>query len=210
MKTPLIWKKLVIDGRRMITSAEIKEMARQLGKDERGSLDYLQKHGYIYRILRGIFYVKSPEERERGFFHDSIYEMVSKALKMKGVEQWYFGLETALKLNNMTHEYFTVNYVITDSYRTTKVIQILDSKFQFLKWNKKHFKFGIKRRKGLRYSDREKTVLDLAYKKYRLSRDIDLVTFPLIEYIEALEKKKLMSYLGNYSRRFQQIVEVQL
>ncbi len=72
--------------------------------------------------------------------------MISKALKIKGVKHWYFGLETALKINNMTHEYFTMNFVITDSYRTTKIINILDTKFQFLKWSQKHFTFGIEQK----------------------------------------------------------------
>ncbi len=194
---------MVIDGRRIVTSAEIREMARNLGKNEWGSLDYLQKHGYIYRILKGIFYVRSPEERERGFFQLSVYEMVSKALKIKGVRNWYFGLETALKLNNMTHEYFTVNYVITDSYRTTKIIQILALKFRFFKWSEKHFKFGILKKNGLRYSDREKTVLDMINKRHRKNKDPTYVFSPLDEYIEVLDAKKLMKYLEHFSERFQ-------
>ena len=136
--------------------------------------------------------------------------MVSNALDIKGVKHWYFGLETALKFNNMTHEYFTINYVITDSYRTTKVIHILNSNFEFLKWNEKHFTFGIVKNNRLRYSDREKTVLDLIYKRYRKNRDLDIVTSPLIEYIEILDRKKLMNYLENYSQRFNKIIGVRL
>ena len=125
MKTTLIWKKMLINESKIVTSAEIRNLARDLNKDEWGSLDYLQKHGYIYRILRGIYYIKNADERERNFFEQSVFEMVSNALKLKGVKHWYFGLETALKLNEMTHEYFTINYVMTDSFRTTKVIDIL-------------------------------------------------------------------------------------
>lgn len=204
MKTSVIWKKFVVDAKKITTSDEILDMAKKLGKDYPRSLKYLQEHGYIFRILKGIFYVKSPEERERNFFECSIYEMVSKALNTKGVAHWYFGLETALKLNNMTHEYFAINYVITNSYRTTKVIQILGSSFQFFKWNKKYFTYGITRSNGLRYSDKEKTVLDMTYKRYRKSGTIDVVNSPLFEYIKILDKKKLMNYLENYSQRFQQ------
>lgn len=204
MKTPLIWKKLVIDRRKIVTSAEIFELARGLGKEDVRSLRYLQEHGYIYRVLRGIFYVKSPEERERDFFQYSIYEMVSKALEIKGVKHWYFGLETALKLNNMTHEYFTINFAITDSYRTTKVIGILGTKFRFLKWNKSHFDFGIIKKNGLIYSDREKTVLDLMYKRYLKGKDMMYMTSHLREYEELLEPKKLRNYLERYPRRFQE------
>jgi predicted transcriptional regulator of viral defense system len=202
MKTPLIWKKLIINERRIITSEEIRKLALDLNKKDWESLDYLQKHGYIYRIFRGIFYVKSPDERERGFFQHSVYEMISKALKEKGVKQWYLGLETALKINNMTHEYFTVNFVITNSYRTTKIINILDTKFQFLKWSQKHFTFGILHKNGLKYSDKEKTILDLIYKRYRKDHITKYTISPLHEYGDLLDKIKLKNYLVNYPDRF--------
>jgi len=119
MKTSLIWKRLLIVGKKIVGSSEIKSLARELGKNEERSLYYLQEEGYIVRIFRGIFYVKTMEERELGTFNNTIYEIVALALKEKGVENWYFGLENGLKINNMTHEYFTIDYVITDSYRTT-------------------------------------------------------------------------------------------
>jgi len=206
MTTPLIWKKLIIERHKIVTSAEIRRLALNLDKGEERSLRYLQEHGYIYRILRGIFYVKSPEEREKGFFECSKYEMVSKAMKQKGIRNWYFGLETALLLNNMTHEYFVVNYVITDSYRTTKIINILDTKFQFHKWSKKHFMFGIIRKSGLAYSDREKTVLDLAYKIYLRESDSRRVTSPLRDYETYLNQSNLSTYLEFYPPGFRELL----
>ena len=204
--TPLIWKKLIIEGRKIATSAEIRQMALDLGKGDERSLRYLQEHGYIYRILRGIFYIKSPEERERGFFTYSKYEMVSSAMKHKGIRNWYFGLETALRLNNMTHEYFTVDFVITDSFRTTKIINIIDTKFQFFKWSKKHFMFGIMKKNGLAYSDREKTVLDIAYRLYLSTCDPESVISPLRDYEYLLNRNILSSYLGFYPLQFQKII----
>jgi predicted transcriptional regulator of viral defense system len=202
MKTPIIWKKLIINGDKIITSEEIRKLATELNKKGWNSLDYLQKHGYIFRIFRGIFYIKSPDERERGYFQHSIYEMVSKALKVKGVKHWYFGLETALKINNMSHEYFPVNFVITNSYRTTKIINIHDTKFQFFKWSKKHFTFGILNKNSLKYSDKEKTVLDLIYKRYRKEKMSQYTVSPLHEFGDLLEKNKLNDYLFNYPKRF--------
>ena len=43
------------------------------------------------------------------------FEIIKNGLIIKGVKKWYFGLETALKLNNMTNEYFTIDYVVNDS-----------------------------------------------------------------------------------------------
>lgn len=210
MKTPMIWKKLLIEGNKITTSSRIHELASRLNKGDIRSLRYLQEHGYISRILRGIYYVKSADERERGYFQHSIYQMVSKALEVKGVKHWYFGLETALKLNDMTHEYFAVDYVITDSYRTTKVISILDTKFKFLKWSRWHFEFGIVRKDGLRRSDEEKTVLDLAYRSYRRGEGSQHAVNLIQENMEMLDRRKFEVFLDRYPQRFQKVVRASL
>ena len=206
MKIPIIWKKLLLEKRKIVLSREIRELAKKLNKNERWSVDYLQRHGYILRVFRGIYYIKSADERQMGTLDFSIYEIVAMALKEKGVKDWYFGLETALKLNNMTHEYFSVNFVITDSYRTSKIINILDTKFQFLKWIKRHFEFGIVKKNGLRYSDKEKTVLDIAYKRYRRGKEMTYVINIIQEYMDILDEQTLMKYLERYPQRFRKAI----
>jgi len=210
MKTPIIWKRLIINNQRMVTTDEIYQLVRALNKNELRSLRYLQEHGYIYRILRGIFYVKNPEEREKKFFQKSIYEMVSDALDIKNVKEWYFALETALKLNNLTHEYFTINYVVTNSYRTTKVIDILDTKFHFLKWSKKHFEIGILNLNGLFVSDPQKTVLDLSYRRFLKDKTDPNILNYLNEYFDRLDKNKMRTYLKHYPSQFKEYMEKHL
>jgi predicted transcriptional regulator of viral defense system len=205
MKTPLIWEKLVIDGRRMVTTVEVHRLAVQLGKDPERSLRYLQEHEFLCRVLRGIFYVRGHEERGKGFTRSSIYEMVSEALRMKGVRNWYFGLETALKLNNMTHEYYTVDFVITDSYRTTKVIEIAGVRFQFLKWSKRHFGYGIVRKKLLRCSDMEKTLIDMAYKRYLDTKDAGYLSELIHEHGSGIDAGRLAKYLEEYPVGFRRM-----
>ena len=207
MKNSMIWKKMIVDGKRYTTSSEIKALAMKLDKDPKRSLSYLQEHEYIIRILRGIFYVKDPEERERDFLRHSIYDMIAEALKIKGVKNWYFGLETALKMNNKTHEYFAVDYLITDSFRTTKVITIIDSKFQFLKWGEFHFTFGIRKKNTIRYSDREKTVLDMIYRRHIITQKSRYTLSPYYDYIELLDRDRIMEYIINYPNEFRKIME---
>jgi len=206
MKVTLIWKKLLLEERRFITSKEIRELARELGKGERNSVGYLQRHGYIIRVLRGIFYVRSTDERERDGMDLSIYELVARALKLKGIKRWYVGLESGLKFNNMTHEYFNIEYVITDSYRTTKTIRILDSNFNFLKRSKDHFGFGIVKRKNVFFSDPEKTVLDLTHKGYLKGKESNYFLSPIWNYEDTLDMDKLTSYLEHYPRGFRETV----
>ncbi len=202
MSIPAIWRKLIVEERRIVTSGEIRELAARAGKNGDRSLRYLIEHGYIARILRGIFYVRSADERERGYTERSIFELVAKALEMRGVKRWYFGLETALKLNEMTHEYFAVDSVVTDSFRTTKVIGILGSKIQFHRWSASHFGFGSIRRGSLTYSDPEKTVLDMAYRAHRQRRDSP--SNIIEEHIDRLDNSKLRKYLAHYSMRFRE------
>jgi len=213
IQIPLIWKKLIVEGVKVVSSDHIRAIAKKIGKEDARSLRYLQEHGYIYRILRGTFYVKSPEEIERNYFKYSIYEMVSEALKLKGVKHWYFGLETALKMNRMTHEYFTVDYVITDSFRTTKTIEILGSKYLFIKWSMKNAPndWRVKRitdyGSSIFYSNKEKTVLDISYKNYLDQKDGKIVLAPLIEFRDQLDQGKLMLYLPLYPPKYRGMVE---
>ncbi len=201
MNTSAIWKKLLVEGRRIVASGEIRDLAARVGREGDRSLRYLIEHGYIARILRGVFYVRSADERERGYTERSTFELVAEALRLKGVKHWYFGMETALKLNGMTHEYFAVDSVVTDSFRTTKVIGILGSRFQFHKWSADRFGFGSIRKGPITYSDPEKTVLDMAYRAHRQEngspRDV------IMEHIDRLDRAKLRSHLARYSKRFQ-------
>ena len=206
LSSSLIWKRMLLDGKRMVTSCEVRALARELGKHERRSLTYLQEEGYVCRILRGIFYVKTPNERERGALSPSIHELVARALAVKGVKRWYIGLESALKLNGMTHEFFNVEYVLTDSFRTTKVIKILEVNYQFLRRGRDHFDLGMTRKGGLAFSDPEKTVLDLAYREYLAGKDTARVRAPLEEYGNQLDAMTLGKYLARYPPAFRSCV----
>src|SRR3989344_5582045 len=61
--------------------------------------------GYIIAIFRGIYYLKSYEEKKLNSLKYSAYELLSLGLEKKGVK-WYFGLNTALKFLGLTHEVF--------------------------------------------------------------------------------------------------------
>jgi predicted transcriptional regulator of viral defense system len=210
MRASLVWEKLLVEKKKIVTSKEIRELAKEVSKDEDQLIDYLRRNGYFERILRGIFYVKSLEERERHTYEHSIYERVAMALKEKGVKKWYYGLETALKLNTMTHEYFNIDYVITDSFRTTKVISIAGQSFHFIKRGGKHFNDGITKEGRIRYSIPEKTVLDIAYRGYLKTKKEALYIGTIIEYFDRIDRQKVRKHLAPYPKKFRESVEVQL
>ena len=97
------------------------------------TIRHLVSRGYIIRIFKGIFYIKTLEETKLNKSKYNHLELVAKGLELKGVKNWYFGLYTALKFNNITHESFTVDYVVNDKLLRSKPINIAGYKFRFVK-----------------------------------------------------------------------------
>ena len=207
MESSLIWKKLNIQKERIVTSLEIKGLAKEIGNNEDRAIAYLQEEGYIVRILRGIFYVRTPDEKMRKGLDRSLFELVGMALVKKGVKEWYFGLDTALRLNGMTHEYHDITHVLTDSFRTTKPIMIGGSRFSFVRRNKRFFGFGMKEEKNYHYSDPERTILDLAYYAYLHGKVENRIKESLVEYGGDLNQERLCDYLHRYPKRYIRILK---
>lgn len=195
MTLKLIVRKLELSDKKFITREELKEDCKKLSMDYYVTIRYLTHYKHLVRILRGIFYIKSIEERKLNKININYLEAIKEALKIKGVKNWYFGLSTALKLNNLTHEYFTIDYVINDKLFRVKPFSILGYKIRFIKINSKLTKFGIIN-KGLPYSDAEKTMLDYVYLK-----EYGNVKLIPEEIFEKCSKNKILKYSKNYDKR---------
>src|SRR3989344_1107760 len=199
MTLKLIVEKLAIDNKKFILSNEIKDYCRKLSLDYLPTIKYLIRNKYLARVFRGIFYVYSIEERKLGKSEMNSFAILKEALKIKGIKNWYFGLETGLKFNNLTHEYFTIDYVINDKLFRAKSITIMGKKVKFYKLSPKMFLFGIVK-KEVNYSDSEKTLLDLLYLKHYTKEEFE-------ELVEELSKTKLLKYAKNYNKRIINIVK---
>ena len=154
-----LMQRLDVRGQEFVTADEIKEFCKIAGFQYDNAIKYLEAQKYLQRIFRGIFHVVPPVRNTR---HNHL-ELVAKGLEIKGVENWYCGLYTALKFNNMTHETFTVDYIISDSIFRQNPMTIDDHKFRFIKISKKLMCFGIKKHGMTKFSDPEKTILDFIY-----------------------------------------------
>ncbi|MBI2672121.1 hypothetical protein HYX16_04265 [Candidatus Woesearchaeota archaeon] len=199
MTLKLIVEKLARDNKKFIISNEIKDYCRRLSLEYLSTIKYLLRNKYIARIFRGIFYVYSTEERKWGKSEMNYFEILKEALKIKGVKNWYFGLETGLKFNNLTHEYFTIDYIINDKIFRAKPISIMGRKTKFYKLSSKMFLFGVIKKK-FNYSDSEKTLLDLLYLKHYIKEEFE-------EIAEELSKTKLLKYAKNYNKRVMNIAK---
>jgi len=158
-KSNLLLRKLAIDKKEYTTAEELKKYCKTINLNYETAIRHLLFRGHAIRIFKGIFYIKAPEETK---FHTQKYnhlELTAKGLELKGVKNWYFGLHTALKLNNLTHEYFTIDDVVNDKLLRSNPIKIAGYKFKFTKLTPKLLDFGIIKNNNYQYSDPEKTTL---------------------------------------------------
>ncbi|MFT4312437.1 MAG: type IV toxin-antitoxin system AbiEi family antitoxin domain-containing protein [Candidatus Woesearchaeota archaeon] len=154
----------------IITSDEIKAHCKNehINLKYNFAISYLLNNGYIERIMRGIFYIRTLDEKKENVSRISFYEAIAKAMKRKKVTKWYFGLESALALNAMTHETFLLHTIINNKIKTNRPIKILGHKVTLRKLAGVEYSFGILSKKTVSgvtyfYSDPERTVLDFVY-----------------------------------------------
>jgi predicted transcriptional regulator of viral defense system len=199
MKSSLILRKLRLEGKELVTSEELKDMCSNLGIKYESAIRHLVPRGHLIRIFRGIFYVTTPDEAFTKRQKYSHLELVSKGLKVRGVEDWYFGLYTALKLNNMTHEHYAVDYVVNDVIQRPNPIEIAGYRFRFVKVKPKLLGFGVVGDE-LRHSDPEKTTLDFVYLWRYNSIPDNRITLSVKEWINDIDEEKLKNYGQRYPR----------
>jgi len=205
MTMSTLLRKLRIENKGFITSKELKAYCKSMKLDYNIVIRYFASRGYLVRIFRGIFYVKSIEEFELGKDKYSHLELVAKGVELKKVREWYFGLHTALKLNNMTHEHFAIEDVISNKIFRANPITIVGYKFKFVKLSPTILGFGVKKEKGINYSDPEKTVLDFIYIWRYNGVPEEKIVADISEWAKHTSKKKLSSYAKNYPKSVAEI-----
>jgi hypothetical protein len=161
---------------------------------------YFIRRGYLIRIFKGIFYVKTIDEIKLGKTNYNHLELLGKGLKLKGVKNWYFGLNSAFKLNNMTHEEFAIDHIINDRLFRGKVIEIVGYNFKFYKVSSNLVKFGITKEGEIRYSDPEKTILDFLYIKRYNGVPEEKIIMDVVEYKDYISKVKILNYVKYYPK----------
>ena len=191
----LSYKKKVIDAK------ELKEICKRYKFKYVETKKLLLITKSITPIFRGIYYVKDYNEKKTGILKYAPIELVSEGLRKKGIN-WYFGLHTAIKMLGLTHEVFTVRYIINDRYAETKTLNLGGSKFIFKKMKPSLF-FGIRRRKTdnkiiINYSNLEKTILDFLYFYKKRGKPNSVLSGTLREYEEELNINKLLRYAREY------------
>src|SRR3989338_5525511 len=153
---------------KILTRKDFDSLAIKYNFDKDTLRRVMLNKGYLITIFRGVYYLKDYEEKKFNSLKYSPYELLSLGLEKKNVKL-YFGLNTALKFLDLTHEVFPVNIVINNKFNRTAPLKIAGSSFLFVKLKPSLF-FEIKETKTnnnipLYFSNLEKTLLDLIYLK---------------------------------------------
>lgn len=205
MSYPLLIRKLHLEKNKIIEADLLREYCKILDLNYNKTITYLINNKYLVRILRGIFYIKSVDERKYDKCDIYYLDAIKEALRLKGVTNWYFGLESAIKRNNLTHEFFVVDYIINDTIFRAKTITVMGNKIKFVKVKPELCTFGVKKEK-FPYSDVEKTLLDFIYLlKYRGFED-PLIKSKIGDYMDIVSYDVLIKYAKKYNKKVEDFV----
>jgi hypothetical protein len=195
-----------MDRKEFVTAEELKRYCKTMKLNYEMVVRYFGMRAYLVRIFRGVFYVKSLEELKLGRNKYNHLELVAKGLELKNVKRWYFGLHTALKLNNMTHETFAVEDVVNDKLFRANPIAIAGYKFKFSRLSPSLLGFGIRKAgNGVRYSDPEKTLLDFIYLWRYNGIPQEKIVADVSGWEKGASKEKLTAYAKKYPKTVAEI-----
>ena len=202
-----VLKKIRQDDKEFVLSEELQDYCKDFYVDHRTIGDYLLTRGYLLNILDNIYYVKTEEEILQNKLKYSILELVAKGLDIKKFKNWYFGLSTALTLNHVEYEqdneFF---YLINDQILKAKPTKILGKNFRFLTFKDVLFNFGIINNK-IKYSDHEKTILDLIYLWQYNNKNDSRILIETAKLIKGISKEKILKYSEFYPESNRNIVK---
>jgi len=110
----------------------------------------------------------------------------------------YGNIVTYMRLNGMTHEDRRDEAVISDSFYRIKGVPIATRRFVIHKWRPELVAFGLLDKGTYRYSDPEKTVLDLAYWDHWRAAKGKAETRTWMDHVANVRSDKLRKYLRHY------------
>ncbi len=190
-------------GGKVVIRDEIEEACKRFDANPRNTINFMIHYGYLIRILRGLYYVKTVEEFKLKKSID-IYKTLSLGMEKLGIN-WYFGLYTSLKLNGVSHEFFNTLFILSDKIFRQKEIKVIGEEVKFIKLKSGLFGFGIVG-KLIKFSDLEKTLLDFIYISRYRSVPVEK-TISMIKEYENIDKRKTGYYLHFYPKTVRKVVE---
>lgn len=138
---------------------EVKELVDnyQLEKDEKEIINYLVRKRLAYRVVKDIYFICDPLERE-----PPAWKIIAAGLNKAGAK-WYFGLYSAWMNGRVVQQVYLGEVVVNNEYSGKRTINGVDVLFVKTK-REELFTFGVDEiKKGVYMSNPEKMVLDFIY-----------------------------------------------
>ena len=96
-----ILNQLSKENKEFFSSGELKNHCDNLYIDYRRTMDYLTSREHLVQIIEDIYYLKNINGISENQTKYSILEFIAKGLEEKQINNWYFGLYTALNINKI-------------------------------------------------------------------------------------------------------------
>jgi len=192
-------------GGKVATREEIEKACTRFSAHAAATINFMISYGYFLRILRGLYYVKTMEEFKLKK-SVKVYEILSLGIEKLKVN-WYFGLYTGLVLNGLTHEYFDTIFILNDRIFRPKEIKVGGKKVKFLKLKGRLFGFGIMNKDRMKFSDVEKTLLDIIYVSKYNSVPEERIASTVEEYGKNAKAQKIKAYLKFYPKTVETVAK---
>ena len=202
----LIWESLARRDREVVKTAELRSLALRLGREPRNAVDHLVRSGYLVPLLKGVYHVSHPEELRLGVPRHSHLELFALAAEATDLGPWYFGLETALRLDGLSAEFRTEEAVINGRRLRERGVRLGGYRFVLHRWSPDLLSFGVRREGRLRISDPARTVLDLAYRDYWSARKGRAGVGEWKTLVGRVDRVALRGYLERFPRYVGQMV----
>jgi predicted transcriptional regulator of viral defense system len=192
-------------GGKAVRKASLESVCRRFEADSRYTVNYMSAYGYLVRVMNSVYYVKTLEEFSSGRAVD-VHRVISLGLDELGVN-WYFGLDTALRMNGATHEYSDTVFVVNDVIYRNREVRIAETRVKFIKISSRLLGFGVVAGGGVRYSDLEKTLLDMIYLSRYRSVPEGRIAAAVEEYRENVDVGRMREYLSAYPMKVGEVAK---
>jgi len=164
-KAGKVYNVLILRSNKVVSSSEIREACRLLGVGFKSAWAGLERAGALEPVLfKGVYYVRSPEERQLGTIQQDVFDVIAQACNLKLEENWYFSLATALLLNGLSEQQHLTTVTIACKKRVKRRktsfagLSVEFKQLTGVPFNKLIRRVGVKR-----FSEPARTLADYAY-----------------------------------------------
>ncbi|MFH1247160.1 MAG: hypothetical protein V1644_02150 [Candidatus Micrarchaeota archaeon] len=181
---------LISRGLRCVSSSEIADVCSYFHFSPSNVRATLVRKGALVPLLfKGIFYVRSPEELLLKSLPSDPLLLASLACNKHLGKNWYFGLHTALKFNDLAGVQAPVkSFIITNRQLAPGKRKVGAMEFVFSQIKHRSFDAGLVEKNGFRYSSPVRTSLDFLYFGIK-KRDLSYATLVLDAVLDKNRKK---------------------